>query len=127
MTITSRMTLWELQKQAASMYEARGFKAGAPTLALGIAEEAGEVARAVLINNCNDFFPSPSKLGPEWESGRDTARQVGDLITYALALCHVLGIEPTFKWMERGWSWDKVDSLKADVGVAERAMELEEK
>jgi len=95
----------DLQTSVAILYAARGYHAGATTLALGAAEEVGEVAQAVLITATPDFIPSKKKLSPEWSDCRDVASEVGDCITYLLALCNVLGIEPKFKWMKE-WEED---------------------
>lgn len=91
----------DLQDQVKIMYSKRGFDgAAASTLALGVCEEAGEVAAAILITECGDFKPSSKKLSPEWADVRDVASEVGDCITYLLALCNKLEIEPKFKWMK---------------------------
>ncbi len=99
--IPTTMTLKQLQESVREMYTKRGFdKASATTLALGAAEEIGEVAQAVLITVTPDFTPSAKKLSPEWEDCRDVASEVGDTITYLLALCNKMGIQPKFKWIK---------------------------
>lgn len=91
--------LRELQQKVDEMYRDRGYTAGPATLLAGVIEEVGELAMSLLLTGVYpDFKPSPRKLGPEWSAARDPAREVGDTITYLLALCNQLGIEPTFKW-----------------------------
>lgn len=89
-------TLRQLMDACEGLWERKGYTALPPTLALGIAEEAGEIAQAVLITQCPDYKPSPRKLTPEFADARDVAGEVGDLIVYALHLCNRLGIEPRF-------------------------------
>jgi len=91
--------LRKLQMLAQEEFERRGFDAGPQTLVLGAMEELGELAMALLLTECDDFQPSKKKLSPEWADARDPAREVGDCITYLLALCNRLGIEPEFKWL----------------------------
>ncbi len=98
------MELLTLQLRVRELYALRGYdKASPSTLALGIAEEAGEVAQAVLITSTPDFTPSAKKLSQEWSECRDVASEIGDLITYALALCNKLNIEPNFKWERKSY------------------------
>ena len=93
-------SLSEIQKVIKILYNERGYYASPTTLALGVAEEAGEAAQAVLITATPDFIPSQKKLSPEWSDVRDVASEIGDCITYLLALANSLGIEPKFKWMK---------------------------
>ena len=98
------VSVYELQVRIEKMYADRGFEKASPqTLALGICEEAGEVAQAILLTETLDFKPSEKKLTEEWKDTRNVASEIGDLITYAIALCNKLGIEPEFKWMKKGY------------------------
>lgn len=95
------MELKQLQKAIYEMYEKRGFTDASPqTLCLGAMEELGELAQALLLTTIKDFHPSARKLLPEWADARDPAREIGDCITYLLALCTKLEIEPYFKWLK---------------------------
>lgn len=89
-------TLGSIQAACAKLWATKSYTALPPTLALGIAEEAGEIAQAVLLTQCPDFKPSPRKLTPEAADLRDVAGEIGDLFVYALHLCNQLGIEPRF-------------------------------
>lgn len=89
-----------LQLQVKCLCLQHGYTASAQTLALGAMEELGELAMALLLTECDDFKPSAKKMSPEWADARDPAREVGDTITYLLALCNSLDIEPKFKWMD---------------------------
>ena len=99
MTHTTHNPVADLQAKCAKMYAERGYIAGPQTLLMGAMEELGELSMALLLTCTDDFIPSARKLGPEWADARDPAREVGDIITYLLHLCNVLGIEPTFKWL----------------------------
>ena len=88
-----------LQTKVANLYKQRGYIASPQTLLLGAMEELGELAMAILLTETEDFKPSAKKLSPEWADARDPAREVGDCITYLLALCNRLGIVPYFKWL----------------------------
>lgn len=92
------MSIEELQRRVGQMYERRGYNASPQTLCLGAMEELGELAMALLLTECDDFIPSAKKLTPEWADTRNPAREIGDCITYLLALCNRLGIRPQFKW-----------------------------
>jgi NTP pyrophosphatase (non-canonical NTP hydrolase) len=98
--ISSLMSV--LQYEINKLYLERGYNSSPQTLFLGATEELGELAMALLLTECSDFKPSPKKMSPEWADARDPAREIGDLITYLLALCNKLGIAPHFKWMEEG-------------------------
>jgi len=101
------MELSELQKQIAELYKKRGYSAKPQTLVLGATEELGELAQAVLLTMCEDFKPSKRKQR-EWPTAFSLDRpayEVGDIITYLLALCNSLDIEPRFKWIERD-NWE---------------------
>jgi len=89
-----------LQQAVKYLYQERGYtKASVQTLVLGAVGEMGELAEAVLLSQCHDFKPSPRKQA--LQIGRqDIAREVGDCITYLLALCNALGIEPYFGWQD---------------------------
>ena len=94
------MTIQRLQSHVESLYAERGYdEAGVQTLLLGAMEKLGELAQAILLTECKDFNPSAKKISPSWADARDPAREVGDCITYLLALCNRLGIEPYFKWL----------------------------
>jgi len=94
----------ELQSQVKHLYAERGYDAKVQTLLLGAMEEMGELAQAILLTECEDFKPSAKKMPLIWADARDPGRrivahEVGDCITYLLALCNRLGIEPYFKWL----------------------------
>jgi len=90
--------LRELQCSVQQLYAERGYDAGVQTLLLGAMEELGELAQAILITECEDFQPMPRKPSLDHSN---TAHEVGDCITYLLALCNRLGIEPYFEWREK--------------------------
>lgn len=89
-----------LQKAVDELYKTRGYSASPQTLCLGAMEELGELAMALLLTCTEDFKPSPKKLSPEWADARDPAHEVGDCITYLLALCNQLGVSPKFEWLK---------------------------
>ena len=89
-----------LQGEISLLYQERDYVAGPTTLLLGAMEELGELAMALLLTECDDFKPPNKKLSPEWASARDPAREIGDTITYLLALANSLNIAPYFKWKE---------------------------
>jgi len=96
-----KSTIEGLQQKVAEFYSQRGYDASPQTLVLGALEELGELAMAILLTVTDDFKPSPRKLSSEWADARDPAREIGDCITYLLALCNKLDIVPYFKWLDR--------------------------
>ena len=93
----------KMQQKVRELYSKRGYYASVQTLLLGAMEELGELAQAILLTECDDFVlkPDSKKLTAEWADARDPAREVGDCITYLLAICNVLGIKPYFKWEDK--------------------------
>jgi len=89
-----------LVKLAGKVYERDDRVAGPITLYLGAVEEMGEVAEALLLTECKDFQVGRRKQ-IRLENGEQifegVAVEIGDVITYLLMLCHVLGIEPELK------------------------------
>lgn len=83
----------ELQQTVRGWYGHKGFKTSPQTLVIGLMEEVGELATAILLTECQDFVPSDHKT----EADKDVASEVGDCIVYLLALCNELGIKPVFK------------------------------
>lgn len=95
-------TLTELQAMVGLLSQRMGYdKASPTTLALGICEEAGEIASDVLRYYTSDYTRNKSKT-TEVRSAKDTAYEMGDIITYVLQLCNKLGITPAFKWADKG-------------------------
>ena len=94
--------LQELQRLVEQLYLERGYVAEVQTLLLGAMEEMGEIAQAILLTECEDFKPSARKRALDWADTCNTEHEVGDCITYLLALCNRLGIEPYFEWLEYG-------------------------
>jgi len=93
------MTLADLQEKVKILHQERGYIASPQTLTLGAVEEMGELAQAILLTVCDDFRPTKRKLGRN--DLMSVAHEIGDVITYLLGLCVVLGIEPYFEWSER--------------------------
>lgn len=95
-TDTSQLSLADLQDAVGFWYLSNGFQTvSAPTIALIVGEEAGEVAKATLLTETPDYKRVPGK---NYEGDADIAMECGDVITAALALCNKLGIQPKFKW-----------------------------
>ena len=91
----SHLTLEELMIVVEEYYVRKGYHiALAGTLALGVAEEAGELAAAVNSRYSPDYTPRPDK-----DVGR-IEDEIGDLLVYCLALCVKLGIHPSFRDLE---------------------------
>lgn len=88
------MTLEELQESVIRLYKEQGYSTNVSTLMLGAMEELGELAQAVLLTECDDYVPSKSKEETE------LAREIGDIITYLLAICNSMGTSPRFSWLE---------------------------
>ena len=95
------MDIEEIQKRISDLYREREYIAGPQTLVLGAMEELGELAMAILLTQSPDFKPSTRKMTPEWADARDPAREIGDCITYLLALANKLGVKPKFKWLSK--------------------------
>ena len=88
----------ELQVEIAHWYTEQGYdKASPQTLTLGALEELGELSEAILTLLSDDFRPSPRKQAKDI-CLHNIAREVGDCITYLLALCNQLDTEPFFGW-----------------------------
>ena len=96
------MNMDELQQAVARHYRNCGYdKASVQTLVLGLAEEVGELAQAVLLTQCTDYTPSAHKV--ELIKDMDISHEVGDCITYLMGICNVLDIQPFF------YSWAFTD------------------
>jgi len=89
----------DLQDHIQQVYDGRGYDASPQTLVLGLMEEVGELAQTILLTECDDFQASRQKQQRELERDKDVASEVGDVITYALALCNRLSITPRFKFL----------------------------
>ena len=90
----------DLQDEVARFYEQRSYDAGARTLMLGVVEEVGELAQAILLTECDDFQPSRHKASGELgnlERHKDVAGEVADVIIYLMALCNRLDIKPDWR------------------------------
>lgn len=94
-----KFTIEGLQQKVAELYSQKGYNASPQTLVLGIMEELGELAMAILLTECDDFKPSSRKLYLNGQM-HSPAREIGDCITCLLALCNELGIVPYFKWLD---------------------------
>ena len=102
----------DLQDEVARFYDQRGYYAGAPTLMLGVVEEVGELAQAMLLTECDDFQPSRHKVSGELgniERHKDIAGEVADVIIYLMALCNRLGIKPD--WRKLGSGFQNADLM----------------
>ena len=89
-----------LRQHVAEWYEEKGFDSSVQTLALGLMEEVGELAQAILLTECDDFKPSRHKqdgLLGDIERHKDVALEVGDILIYLAAICNVLDIHPKVK------------------------------
>jgi len=104
----------DLQEFVAKWYASKGYNAGAVTLMLGVMEEVGELAEAILLTQVPDFQCSPHKqLGIDSGERRiNVSGEVGDVIIYLMALCNSLGIRPYIK------------GLTADVKILVEATEV---
>lgn len=92
------MNLTTLQDKVYEVYKQRGYSETVSTLCLGVAEEVGELAEAVLMSQCLDYVPSKKKL-TKYENvdfRHHIACEIGDIIVYLLAICCALNIEPKF-------------------------------
>ena len=87
------VTLAELQRLVASEHDCHGWNASAKTLMLGVVEEVGELAKAMLVYHTNDYCIPYGKVLADYD---DAPHEIGDIIVYLMGLCNVLGIEPTF-------------------------------
>ncbi len=86
---TSQELLDELQKRVRQRYVGRRYRAGVPTSMLGMVEELGELAEALLREQA-DFRPTLR----ESLSKRDPPEhEVGDILVYALAICNTLNVQ----------------------------------
>lgn len=92
------MNLTKLQAKVHRIYRQRGYAETVSTLCLGVTEEVGELAEAVLVSSCPDYVPSTKKIA-KWKDlniEEHIACEIGDIIIYLLAICCALGIEPKF-------------------------------
>lgn len=89
-----------LRERVEDWYTEKGYNASPQTLMLGLMEEVGELSQAILLTQCEDFKPSRHKLRGEIgdiEKHKDLAAEVGDVLTYLIALCNALDIDPKLK------------------------------
>lgn len=85
----------ELQQCINKLCKERGFNNQSPqTLVLGAMEELGELAKAILLTECDDYRPSLKKLSSIQSKDHSPAQEIGDTITYLLCLCNCLEIFP---------------------------------
>lgn len=92
------MNLQTLQAKVELVYNNRNYSESVSTLCIGVMEEVGELAEAVLMACCADYIPSAKKVA-KWRNvhfKEHIACEVGDVIIYLLAICNVVGIEPQF-------------------------------
>jgi NTP pyrophosphatase (non-canonical NTP hydrolase) len=92
-----------LQEEVQRFYQRKGYNSSSQTLMLGLMEEVGELAQAILLTECDDFKPSRHKMAGDLgdiQKHKDVAAEVADVFIYALALCNRLGIKP--KWYKIG-------------------------
>lgn len=100
----NRSELYWLQKEVKDLYRLQHYHAGPRTLCLGAMEELGELAQAILLSaETKDFVPSKRKrmVVDQMPELLKVAEEVGDIITYLLALCNTLHIRPYFKRLEK--------------------------
>lgn len=92
------MNLEALQDKVFEIYRQRGYSETVSTLCLGVTEEVGELAEAVLMSQCIDFVASPKKLAKYKNVNfrHHIACEIGDIIIYLLAICCALNVEPKF-------------------------------
>ena len=97
----SDVEIQKLMEEVAEWYEFSGFDTSVSTLMIGLMEEVGELAQAILLTgHCPDYLVSDRKKGDGWDHAKHPDWEIGDVITYLLALCNALGIEPYFWWKE---------------------------
>ena len=94
------LSLMELQKAVDDFYKKKGFICGVTTLALGLSEEVGELAEAILVLYTPDYISIGKKSTIEFRKELDIASEIGDCMTYLLSICNKLGISPKFNWHE---------------------------
>jgi len=97
--LSKELVLTELLYEAViQLWKQEGWCAGPQTLVLGSLEKLGELAAEILVTECFDFTPSHHK--PNVQECRDNIPyEIGDILTYLMELCYVLGIRPKFKWL----------------------------
>ena len=76
-----------MQQRVQDTYNQRGYSADIRTLALGLCEEAGEVAAAVLDWYSPDFQPKPGRVSSDLE------HELRDCLTYLCAIANVASID----------------------------------
>ena len=89
---TEKMTLEQMRDACARLWVKKQYTVGPLELGLGIAEEAGEVAKAILLTQSEEYQPN----GRAGEKDKDLAGEVGDLMTYIFHLCNRVGVIPRF-------------------------------
>ena len=106
----------DLQEFIAKWYATRGYDAGPSTLMLGLMEEVGELAEAILLTQCPDFHCSRHKAESIKSGARriNVSAEIGDVLLYLMALCNRLGIRPYLK------------CLAAEVEILVQATEVRE-
>ena len=92
-----------LRMLVAEAYDIRGFEHDNPWLLLaGLVEEVGEVAEALNVGLSKKYKARPEKRKKLGDVGEAVAKEVGDVLTYALALCTHFGVSPTFaQWEDK--------------------------
>ena len=75
-----------IQQRVKQLYERRGYTSDIRTLALGLCEEAGEVAAAVL-DRSPDYRPKPGRIPSNLE------HELKDCLTYLCAIANAVGID----------------------------------
>ena len=78
--------LGSLQMAVLAMYNKRGYTHNLSTLTLGLCEEVGELAAAVL-NMLPDFVQSENR------SSHDVYHELKDCLVYIMAIANSLGID----------------------------------
>ena len=95
----TKSALKTLQVAVSDFYFRKGYyTVSAQTLALGVTEETGELAEAILVLCTNDFIMSERKRVKWIQDGlclsyRPIAHELVDIITYCLAIANKLDIE----------------------------------
>ena len=86
---SDQQVLEELQRRVAHRYNSQQFTAGPDTCFIGMVEELGEIAEAMIVKR-GDYTHIQTK------NAGSIGNEVGDLIMYALSLCNTTGKVATF-------------------------------
>ena len=87
------VTLQQLQDLVRIEHKLQGWDTSATTLMLGVVEEVGELAKALLVYHCDDYV---LREGCDAEDYDGVAHEVGDIIVYLMGLCNALDIQPEY-------------------------------